>query len=64
MSVITFDRKKIDHKGKYLYDIYREVRIGQGWTEFKWESLSEPQKLVWARITDRLIELDVLRGLQ
>lgn len=41
-------------EGKALYGIYREERIRQGWEEFLWESLSEPQQLVWNRIARRL----------
>lgn len=45
--------------GKFLYELYRVERIMQGWEEFKWESLSVPQQLVWKRLTEVLISLNM-----
>lgn len=58
-KILEFPKAKqapaeVGHQGRALYDLYRQARIEQGWEEFKWESLSAPQRLVWARIMDRL----------
>jgi len=41
-------------QGEVLYHLYREERIRQGWEEFKWESLSETQQIVWHRVAERI----------
>ena len=33
--------------GEELYNIYRAIRVKQGWEEWKWESLNASQQLVW-----------------
>ena len=43
-----------DQQGKFIYDLYRQARGDQGWAELTWEHLSPPQRLVWARVTERL----------
>lgn len=41
---------------EYLFNLYREARIQQGWEEFKWTSLSETQKYVWHLVAIKLQE--------
>lgn len=36
--------------GHLLYDLYRAERTGQGWEEYKWESLVDSQRMVWIRL--------------
>lgn len=46
--------EQVDQKGKALYDKYRALRVQQGWEEWKWESLTKPQQLVWMRLIEQL----------
>jgi len=63
-KLLQFPEKKPeppkDQCGKFLYDIYRQARVDQGWEEFLWESLSQPQQLVWARVTKRLSSMGMV----
>jgi hypothetical protein len=60
MKLLPFTPKELEpaattgQQGKFIYDLYRQARGAQGWAELTWEHLSPPQRLVWARVTERL----------
>lgn len=39
---------------EYVFNLWREARIKQGWEEFKWHNLSETQKFVWKLVAAQL----------
>lgn len=45
---------QVSSHAEYLFNLYREARIRQGWEEFLWKSLSETQQFVWRLIAAQI----------
>ncbi len=42
--------------GEELYNLYRAIRVQQGWEEWKWESLNQSQQLVWNHLASAVAQ--------